>query len=144
MPADRGGSCWRGKARRAGEMAARYGGEEFALLLPHVDLADAREARRSCCARRCASRKFRTSGSEVAPCVTVSVGVANIADLPKFAAALSRKGTLPSASLPGATALVEMADHALYQAKVAGRNRVVAAGENDGKAAAAEPVRIRT
>ena len=30
--------------------------------------------------------------------------------------------------MPGATVLVEMADHALYEANVAGPNRVVAAG----------------
>ena len=35
------GQVLAGKARRAGEMAARYGGEEFAILLPHVDHADA-------------------------------------------------------------------------------------------------------
>ena len=39
-----------GKARRAGEMAARYGGEEFAVLLPHVDIAEARKLGEAICA----------------------------------------------------------------------------------------------
>jgi len=131
------------KARRAGEMAARYGGEEFALLLPHAGIVEAEKLAVLLCAS-VRDRKIPHRGSEVAPYVTISVGVASIADLPKLAATLSREGTLSSATLPGATALVEIADHALYQAKIAGRDRVVTAGENGGKAAAAEPVRIRT
>ena len=131
------------KARRAGEMAARYGGEEFALLLPHAGIVEAEKLAVLLCAS-VRDRKIPHRGSEVAPYVTVSVGVASIGDLPKLAATLSREGTLSSATLPGATALVEIADHALYQAKIAGRDRVVTAGENGGKAAAAEPVRIRT
>ena len=39
-----------GKARRAGELAARYGGEEFAVLLPHVDIAEAKKLGEVICA----------------------------------------------------------------------------------------------
>jgi diguanylate cyclase (GGDEF)-like protein len=119
-----------GKARRAGELAARYGGEEFAVLLPHVNLADARKLGEVICAA-VRGQNIPNEKSEVASCVTVSIGAATISDLPELAATLSRKGTLPSASMPGATVLIEMADQALYQAKVAGRNRVVIAGAID-------------
>jgi diguanylate cyclase (GGDEF)-like protein len=116
-----------GKARRAGEMAARYGGEEFAVLLPHLDLADTRKLGEVICAA-IRDQNILHERSDVASCITVSIGAASIADLPELAAALSREGTLPSATMPGATVLIEMADHALYQAKIAGRNRVIAAG----------------
>jgi diguanylate cyclase (GGDEF)-like protein len=124
------------RARRAGELAARYGGEEFAVLLPHIDIEDAGKLAEVIAA---AIRELEIphEGSEVARCLTVSIGAATIADLPKFAAAMSREGALPSASLPGAMALVEMADHALYQAKIAGRNRVVVADVNGSAAQAA-------
>jgi two-component system, cell cycle response regulator len=124
------------RARRAGEMAARYGGEEFAVLLPHTDIADA-EKLADVLVASIREQEIPHEGSEVATRVTISVGIGSVADLPKFAAALSRHGNLPSASLPGAMALVEMADHALYQAKLAGRNRVVAAGVNGSVAEAA-------
>jgi diguanylate cyclase (GGDEF)-like protein len=126
-----------GKARRAGEMAARYGGEEFAVLLPHVDIAEAKKLGEVICAsvRECEIPHER---SDAAPYVTISVGAASIADLPKLAATLSREGTLPSATMPGATVLVETADHALYRAKKAGRNRVVAAGIDDAIGAAGQ------
>lgn len=126
------------KARRAGEIAARYGGEEFVVLLPQVDLADARNLGEALCAA-VRGQNIPHERSDVASCVTVSVGAGNIADLPELAASLSRKGTLPSASMPGATVLVEMADHALYEAKVAGRNRVVAAGVREESAASTAP-----
>jgi diguanylate cyclase (GGDEF)-like protein len=119
-----------GKARRAGELAARYGGEEFAVLLPHLNLADARKLGEVICAA-VREQNIPHEKSEAASCLTVSIGAATISDLPKLAATLSRKGTLPSASMPGATVLIEMADHALYQAKVAGRNRVVIASAID-------------
>jgi diguanylate cyclase (GGDEF)-like protein len=127
-----------GKARRAGELAARYGGEEFAVLLPHVDLADARKLGEVICAA-VRGQNILHEKSGAASCVTVSIGAATISDLPELAATLSRKGSLPSASMPGATVLVEMADQALYQAKVAGRNRVVIAGAIDETAAACTP-----
>jgi diguanylate cyclase (GGDEF)-like protein len=119
-----------GKARRAGELAARYGGEEFAVLLPHVDIAEAKKLGEVICAsvRDC---EILHEHSDAAPYVTISVGAASIADLPELAATLSREGMLPSATMPGATVLVETADHALYRAKKAGRNRVVAAATDD-------------
>ena len=119
-----------GKARRAGEMAARYGGEEFAVLLPHVDIIEAKKLGEVICAsvRDC---RIPHKHSDVAPYVTISAGAASIADLPELAGTLSREGGLPSATMPGATVLVETADHALYRAKKAGRNRVVAAAIDD-------------
>jgi diguanylate cyclase (GGDEF)-like protein len=124
------------KTRRAGEMAARYGGEEFAVLLPQAGLAEAEKVATLLCAA-VRERKIPHKGSEVAPHVTISIGVASISDLPKLAATLSRQGNLPSQTLPGATMLVEMADHALYRAKIAGRNRVNATCRDDVDAASA-------
>jgi diguanylate cyclase (GGDEF)-like protein len=116
------------RARRAGEMAARYGGEEFAVLLPNVDRADAKKLGDVICStvRAC---EIRHEKSDVGRYVTISVGAATITDLPELAASLSRNGNLPSQTIPGATVLIEMADHALYRAKQSGRNRVVAAGD---------------
>jgi diguanylate cyclase (GGDEF)-like protein len=119
-----------GRARRAGEVAARYGGEEFAVLLPHTDIAAASKLAEVICAS-VRERCIRHEGSAVAPYVTISIGVASIAEVPKSAAALSREGAAAATSPAGATVLIEAADQALYQAKMAGRNRVVAAGSKD-------------
>lgn len=78
-------------------------------------------------------------GSAVAPYVTISVGVASIAELPKSVATLSRDSATPAMSSGGGTVLVETADHALYQAKLAGRNRAVAAGAADAAPEIAQP-----
>jgi diguanylate cyclase (GGDEF)-like protein len=120
-----------GRARRAGEMAARYGGEEFAVLLPHTEIAAAAKLARVICesVRECA---IPHQGSEVASHVTVSIGVASIADIPTSAGALARDGG-PVA----ATVLIETADQALYRAKTGGRNRVAVAGADDAVPVAA-------
>jgi diguanylate cyclase (GGDEF)-like protein len=136
------GQVLAGKARRAGEMAARYGGEEFAVLLPHIALDDARKLGEVICAA-VREQNILHERSDAASCVTVSIGAASIADLPELAALLSREGTLPSATMPGATVLVELADHMLYRAKIAGRNRVIAAGAHDGSTAPAAPSATR-
>ncbi|HLJ71188.1 MAG TPA: GGDEF domain-containing protein [Roseiarcus sp.] len=103
--------------RRAGEMTARYGGEEFALLLPHADLAEARRlAERVCYA--VAALNIPHAQSPAAPCVTVSIGVAEMSA--EIADAISARGVLGLAS----TKLIEAADKALYAAKAMGRNRV--------------------
>jgi diguanylate cyclase (GGDEF)-like protein len=124
------------RARRAGEMAARYGGEEFAVLLPHTDLAQACKLAELICAS-VRERGILHEGSAVAPCVTISVGVASIAEMPHLAAVLSRQGAAAAGSPAGAVVLIEAADQALYRAKATGRNRVVAAGTDDGAAMAA-------
>jgi diguanylate cyclase (GGDEF)-like protein len=122
------------RARRAGEMAARYGGEEFAVLLPHVDIADATKLAELICAS-IREQNIPHEGSGVASHVTISAGVASIADLPESVAALCRAGTNS-----WGTVLIETADRALYRAKMAGRNRVVAAGKDDLVDAPAVPI----
>lgn len=95
--------------RRAADMAARFGGEEFTILLPDTDnegaLAVAEAARQALAALALPHQgsPFRT--------VTISAGVAVMRPL---------RGQKPRL-------LVEAADHALYDAKAQGRNRVVAA-----------------
>jgi diguanylate cyclase (GGDEF)-like protein len=88
--------------RRAPDLVARYGGEEFTLLLPDTPHADAllvAERLRQAVERR------GLSGC------TVSAGVATLPD-----------------HAEDSRSLVAAADHAMYAAKGAGRNRVVSAG----------------
>jgi diguanylate cyclase (GGDEF)-like protein len=89
------------------DVVARYGGEEFAVVMPETDLRGAqviaerlREA--------VAARVFHTEFGPVR--VTLSIGLA----------ASPQDGTEMEA-------LVQLADQSLYQAKRAGRNRVVTA-----------------
>jgi diguanylate cyclase (GGDEF)-like protein len=87
-------------------LVARFGGEEFIVLLPGAD---------ELAARRCAelvrhsvaSSPWRADGASIA--LTVSIGVA----------------TTIAGSDISAQALMRRADEALYDAKRAGRNRVV-------------------
>jgi diguanylate cyclase len=93
---------------REKEMAARFGGEEFVVLLDSVPLMSAKEiAERIRIAVREQTYSLRDSGREIGM-VTVSLGVAQ-----------HRAGE-------PAAAVVERADAALYRAKGAGRDRVVA------------------
>lgn len=98
-----------GIIHRPGDMVARYGGEEFCALLANTDLAGAAEV----------GERFRAgvealniahAGSDVAACVTISVGAAAV---------------LPDDEISLQTLLLT-ADSRLYQAKAAGRNRVTA------------------
>lgn len=87
---------------REGDMAIRYGGEEFLLILPGVDRSTAgRIARRICDKTR---EVLRLSDNR---CVTVSIGVAQCRRDDDLASCIKR------------------ADQALYEAKKAGRDRVV-------------------
>jgi diguanylate cyclase (GGDEF)-like protein len=92
---------------RADDLPARLGGEEFGALLPETTLAAAMnlgEVLRT----RIERLGMQHSASQVARCVTASVGVAAF---------------VPSAGTV-AMELLGAADAALYQAKRAGRNRV--------------------
>ncbi|MGV8942889.1 sensor domain-containing diguanylate cyclase [Thermomonas sp.] len=90
-------------------LLARFGGEEFVLLLPGHDLAAAVDVARQMHAAVEAAR-LPHPNSPVSPYVTISLGVAAV---------------IPDVSTPAET-LIEMADNALYSAKLAGRNRVEA------------------
>lgn len=97
-------------ATRAGDIACRMGGEEFAVILPGATPEAARyraEAIRSAFG----AMHFDYEGREVGP-FTLSAGVSALAP----------------AALDWAHAL-RQADRALYAAKEAGRNRVLAASE---------------
>lgn len=118
-----GDSCLRAVAQRlvglmvrAGDRVYRYGGEEFAVVLPATDLRGGlRVAERIVGAFASAALRLDGASGSVALelSVTVSVGVA-CAD--------------PTSRKPGSqteTALIALADEALYQAKHAGRSRFV-------------------
>ena len=86
---------------RAGDFIARWGGEEFCVLLPRIRVAEAHAL---------AERMAMQIAATGTPRVTVSVGVA--------------EAQVQSESPEG---VIRRADAALYRAKHAGRNRVVAA-----------------
>jgi two-component system chemotaxis family response regulator WspR len=88
-------------------LAARYGGEEFALVLPAVSASDAQAVAERLRAR--VEALAVPNPSPIGQVLTVSIGVATT---------VAAAGTSP-------TALIEVADARLYQAKTRGRNRVV-------------------
>ena len=92
------------------DLPARYGGEELIAVLPNADLktcAGVAEAIRRAISEGTITRR---SSGEVLPGITVSIGVAQLQ---------------PGESMID---LIERCDRALYRAKDAGRNRVVATG----------------
>jgi diguanylate cyclase (GGDEF)-like protein len=96
------------------DLLSRYGGEEFAALLYDIDGPQARDiAERIRSAVSALSIEHR--GSRVARVVTISIGIAAIQ---------------PSADR-GPLGALQLADEALYTAKVRGRNNVHLAAESD-------------
>jgi diguanylate cyclase (GGDEF)-like protein len=91
--------------KRECDVLARIGGEEFALLLPETDLAQAQIIAERLRAEVAANSLVVASGSIPA---TVSIGVAT-----------------SSAAMTDISDLMKAADQALYDAKHAGRNRVI-------------------
>jgi two-component system cell cycle response regulator len=93
---------------RAIDLPCRYGGEEFVAIMPDTTV-DAAERIAERIRRYISGSPFRVAhGSELLT-VTISIGVA---------------GTLGDTDTP--EALLKRADEALYEAKAAGRNRVIA------------------
>ncbi len=88
------------------DLVARYGGEEFAVILPGCHQEDAlaiAERMRAAVTALC----IANVRSPLNRCLTISVGAATL---------------LPGAGMPSAS-LLALADRALYQSKVLGRNR---------------------
>lgn len=93
---------------RAIDLPCRYGGEEFTVIMPDTRLADAeRIAERI--RLHVAGSPFRVAGGSELLTVTISIGVAS---------------TVTDLDTP--ETLLKRADGAVYEAKHAGRNRVVA------------------
>lgn len=109
--------------RRPGELPARYGGEEFAVILPNCgpDLAVALAERLR---RAMEEAAIVHPSSEVAPCITLSIGIAS--------------GRVQAGITP--EVLIQAADNALYLSKAEGRNRVTASTvENQNRNAGSSP-----
>jgi two-component system cell cycle response regulator len=97
------------RSLRATDAAGRYGGEEFLLVLPGTDIAGAHALAER--VREAIEETGFDVGAAAPYPVTLSIGVAALGDG------------------QSAEALVMAADEALYEAKAAGRNRVVVAGD---------------
>ncbi|HEX7757910.1 MAG TPA: PleD family two-component system response regulator [Caulobacteraceae bacterium] len=93
---------------RAVDLPCRYGGEEFMVIMPDTRLEDAeRIAERI--RLHVAGSPFRVAGGNELLTVTISIGVAS---------------TLGAGD--HAESLLKRADEAVYEAKAAGRNKVIA------------------
>ncbi|MDX7899296.1 GGDEF domain-containing protein [Aeromonas media] len=95
--------CLEESVREPGDLVARYGGEEFVVLLQETTLAGGQEVAERIRATL-AARALPHEGSDVAPHLTLSQGIAQ---------------WRPGESL---VMLLERVDGALYEAKGAGRN----------------------
>src|SRR5258708_6576092 len=106
------------KKVRAEDIACRYGGEEFVLILPDADLELTRLRAEELCA---GTKKLQVihSGETLGP-ITISVGVAAF---PMHGKSMRE--------------LLAAADGALYQAKKAGRDRVMVAHAREANLALA-------
>jgi diguanylate cyclase (GGDEF)-like protein len=98
----------RSEVRGDMDLVARYGGEEFAVILPETPIAVAAEVAERI-RRRIDERLFRPPETDDVIRITVSIGLAAYPD-----DASNKKE------------LIERADAALYRAKRAGKNTVVA------------------
>jgi diguanylate cyclase (GGDEF)-like protein len=120
----------RGGLIRRGDEVLRYGGEEFAVVL-----ADTRESEAMAVAERLrmAVRVMDLPhAAQEGGIVTISLGVAVMEPSP------AGPGRTGERRIVDARTLIEAADHALYQAKEGGRDRIAAFAE----ASAERPVRV--
>ncbi len=98
--------------QRATDFVARYGGEEFVVVLPDTSASEA-AAIGERMRQAVLGLEIEHGATKVSRYLTLSVGVASMVP-PRTGEAVS---------------LVEKADHALYQAKESGRNRLIVAGD---------------
>jgi diguanylate cyclase (GGDEF)-like protein len=105
-----------GTLYRPGDLVARYGGEEFVIVSPNIDARGAAVVAEGLRAR-VEALGIAHAYSRVSKYVTISLGLANT---------IPKKDSSPAA-------LITTADHALYQAKQEGRNRVKVLGSNAGE-----------
>lgn len=92
---------------RETDIVARYGGEEFILLLPETDLAGAQALADHL---RCKVEETSFDYDTVTITITISIGIA---------------GKEAHAEVASLDQVISKADKALYEAKRAGRNRVI-------------------
>jgi two-component system cell cycle response regulator len=93
---------------RAVDLACRYGGEEFVVIMPDTGITEAQKIAERL-RRHVAGSSFKVNGIDDDLMVTISIGVASTLD-----------------GDDTAQALLKRADDAVYEAKAAGRNQVIA------------------
>ncbi|HCG98675.1 MAG TPA: hypothetical protein DE036_02410 [Actinobacteria bacterium] len=93
---------------RQSDFAARFGGDEFALILPETDVIKAQRVGEKL-RRRVEAMSIRV-GADTTINVSLSIGLSSI-----------------NKNMQDPLSLVKRADEALYDAKKAGRNRMVVA-----------------
>jgi diguanylate cyclase (GGDEF)-like protein len=111
---DKGDDCLQAIARilestvqRPADLVARYGGEEFTVILPGTDLPGAETVAEKL-RQAVAGKRIPNPGLPGQECITISAGVT----------------AMRADKLSDPMELIREADHALYEAKDAGRNRV--------------------
>lgn len=94
-------------ATRARDFFARFGGEEFVMVLPDTG-ADAASKIAERCQQLIFKQQIPHKQSDISNILTISIGI----------------GTVVPAHQDVLTDFVDRVDRALYQAKLAGRNRI--------------------
>jgi diguanylate cyclase (GGDEF)-like protein len=114
----------KGAAKRSVDLVARYGGEEFTIILPGA-AAEAAGIIGQRTLNSVSGLQLPHEASPTAPVVTISLGMATI-DFDQIVPSHIEGGT----STKHLERITAVADGALYQAKSAGRNRMMSASRS--------------